>query len=402
MPTFLQTVNPTPFSYFDADLQFQSAADPMVLFVKRALGDDILSVELTSKQIWMCFEQATLEYGRYIHETNIKSNLVHVLGQSTGSDYTNRYPMQTLEYLVRAAQPYSSLANVGGMYNLKTGYFELEEGRQDYDVYSELLDSDSGLPLYDNLPSGSKGKMKVVEVMHYEPVAAQHFLLNASNVTNFLATNFNYESYVNSTVFYVLPIFEDVLRRQMLKSAFRVRRSNYSYQFVGSKLRIFPIPLRPGYIESMRLYVRLMPQMDPLNPSVGSISGSVDPSVYGVSGPHNMPLNILQFSSITEPGRQWIRQYTLALCTELLGRVRSKIKSIPIPGAELSLDGDDLVSKGREDKEKLATQLKEFLLEMTSDKLFEREALRAESINKQLKFVPMPVGSAIKIGSVCG
>jgi hypothetical protein len=63
MSTFISTLNPTPFSFFDSDTTFQSEADAMVTFVKRRLGDDILSVELTKKQIWACFEEAFLEYG---------------------------------------------------------------------------------------------------------------------------------------------------------------------------------------------------------------------------------------------------------------------------------------------------------------------------------------------------
>ena len=44
MPTFSTTLNPTPFGIFDTDLNFQDEADKMVVFVKRKLGDDVLSV----------------------------------------------------------------------------------------------------------------------------------------------------------------------------------------------------------------------------------------------------------------------------------------------------------------------------------------------------------------------
>ena len=62
MATFSQTTNPTPFGFFDNDSQFESDADKIITFVKRKLGDDILSVELTKKQIWGNFEEALLEY----------------------------------------------------------------------------------------------------------------------------------------------------------------------------------------------------------------------------------------------------------------------------------------------------------------------------------------------------
>lgn len=392
MSTFASTIGPTPFGFFDSDSAFQSEADAMVVYVKRKLGDDVLSVELTKKEIWACFEEATCEYSRLIHETKIVSELTNVLGLATGSvNITNRYSQRSLEYLLRMAEPYATNAFVGGSSNATLGYFDLESGRQDYDIYTELKDFVSGSSIYGNLSTGEKGKLRVVELFHMEPLAAQHFLLNASNITNFLATNFNYESYVNSTIFYVLPIFEDVLRRGMLESAFRVRRSHYSYEIMGSKLRIYPIPVTD--LQIGKLFCKVLTPQNPLNPSAYG-----DSSIYGISGPSNIPLDNLPFTTINQPGRQWIRQYTLALCKELLGLIRSKFQNIPIPNADLQLNGESLVSAGKEEKDKLQAQMKEFLAQLTHQKLLEADAAAAESLNKQLRYVPMPKGHSISIG----
>jgi len=391
MPSFVQTIAPTPFGFFDSDPAFQAEADAMVTFVRRMLGGDVLSVELTRPTIWTCFELACCEYSRFVHETKITSELTNMLGLPTSSSLTNKYPRQTLEYLLRMADPYATEAYVGGSFNGTMGYFNVQWGRQDYDIYSELMDINTNLNVYDSLPSGSKGKMKIVELYHFEPFAAQTSLLNASNITNFLATNFNYESYVNSTVFYVLPVFEDVLRRGMLEMASRVRRSHYSYQILGSKLRIFPIPAVDAGIG--RMYCKIMPPHDPLNPS-----GFGDDSINGVSGPASVPLDNLPYSTINQPGRQWIRQYTLALATIRLGIIRSKMKSMPIPNSELTLDGDEMKGMGKEDRDKLETQLKDFLANLTHQKLLETNANAAENLNKQLRYTAMPLGKAITIG----
>ncbi len=395
MPSFIQTLRPTPYGFFDSDATFQSEADATVTFVKRKLGDDVLSVELTQKQIWACLEEATLEYARYVQELKIVSELVNVLGQPTGStDLTNKYPLKTLDYLLRLADAYAYVAGVGGSYDAQLGYFNLEYGRQDYNIYTELYDTvQTGSLVVDTLPSGSKGRLRVVEVFHFEPLAAQASLLNASNITNFLATNFNYESYVNSTVFYVLPVFEDVLRRGMLEEAFRVRRSNYGYQIIGSNLRIFPIPTGLGGNGTAgRLYVKVSPPANVFDPAFQ------DDSIYGISGPENVPFSILPYGTITVPGRQWIRQYTLALCKEMLGLIRSKFDTIPIPNADLKLDGTQLRQEGRDDKEKLVTNLKEFLAQLTTQKLMDAQVTIAESLQRQLRLVPMPLGKAIVLG----
>ena len=46
MAIFVSSSNPTPFGIFDHEKDFQSESDNIVTFVKRKLGDDILSVEL--------------------------------------------------------------------------------------------------------------------------------------------------------------------------------------------------------------------------------------------------------------------------------------------------------------------------------------------------------------------
>ena len=412
MPNFNQTVQPTSYGFFDADTAFQVEADATVTFVKRKLGDDVLSVELTKKEIWTCFEEACLEYGRYIQELKIISQLANVLGQPTGStDLTNRYPQQNLDFLLRLSDAYAQASYVGGNYDYTLGFCPLVPGKQDYDLYTDLhatttydprtdgmYSQDLGL-LVDTLPTGSRGKFRVMEVFHFEPLAAQTFLLNASNITNFLATNFNYESYVNSTVFYVLPVFEDVVRRGMLKEAFRVRRSNFSYEIVGSKIRIFPQPqaydnfnVGSGPYGLGNLYVRVFTPQSVLDPAFQ------DDSIYGISGPENVPFSILPYSTISTPGRQWIRQFTLALARELLGINRSKFDTIPIPNADLKLNGEALKTEGREDQEKLKTQLKEFLEKLTYEKLLESQANIGEAMQKMLRYTAIPHGKAIIFG----
>jgi hypothetical protein len=392
MSTFAQTVAPTPYGVFDADSDFQAEADGFVTFTKRKLGDDVLSVELTKRQIWACLEEATMEYGKLVNESQIKGDLTSMLGTPTGSSgsYTNKYLHKTLEFLMRQADPYASYAGVGGSYDSILGYFDLQAGRQDYNLYTELKDAASGTLVAGSAPAGWNGKLRIIDVMHASPIAAQHFLLNASNVTNFLATEFNYESYVNSTVFYVLPVFEDVLRRSMLETAYRIRRSNYSYEIRGRNIRIFPVPSNVD--ATPRLYVRVAHPQDPTDPSYA------DESVHGVSNAGNAPFSDIPYATVNAWGRQWIRQYAFALCRELLGIVRGKMKVIPVPNADLQLDGDDLRQQGREDKDKLRTELREFLESVSQPKLIEQEAAIAENLARQLKHVPMPLGRFVYVG----
>ena len=392
---FVDVIQPTPFGFFDSDTTFQSEADSMVTFVKRKLGDDILPVELTNRQIWAAFEEATVEYGAIVNMFQIKSQLANLLGSATGSanSATNKYQRQTLDFLMRQADAYAQESGLGGVYDTQMCYLDIENGRQDYNIYDELKigsGSLSGSNYFNNLATGSHSKIRVWEVFHFEPLAAQHFLLNASNVTNFLATEFNYESYINSTVFYVLPIFEDVLRRGMLEAAARVRRSNYSYEIRGRNLRIYPIPTSNRIAD--KLWLRVGTNNNPNAPPFQ------DDTIYGVSGFSNVPFTNITFSTINDVGRWWIREMTFNIAMEILGRVRSKFKSIPIPNSDVQLNGEELVSHGREGQDKLRTQLREDLDKLTIPALMQQEADKAEAINRMLRFIPMPLGRAVSIG----
>ena len=397
MATFASTTSPTPFGVFDDYTDFQTEADNMVVFVKRKLGDDVLSVELTKKMIWSSFEEATLEYGSILHQYQAKSTLLNYLGYSTGSDVQQKLPRQNLEYLTRFSEPYAMEANIGGSYNFMSGSITLEDGRQDYDLTTELKNGDgtSLFTLGSNAETSAdgtlhlKGKMKIAEVYHFNPQAAYRFF-DTTSAINYLNNEFSFESFTPETIFYVLPVFEDILRAGQLDTSNRVRRSNYSYQVTGTKIRIFPTPT--GQLDGKKLWIKVRHYPDPLNPSY------TDNSIYGVSDLSNIPYNNLDYNKINSIGRQWIRQYTLALSMETLGRVRSKFGSIPVPGSDVSLDGKDLISEGRSDKEKLVTSLKEMLETLTYDSLIEKSAARAENLMKQLKHVPIPNGKAIFFG----
>ena len=388
--TFTGTVSPTPFGAFDSDTDFQSDADSMITFVKRKLGDDVLSVELTSKQVWMCFEESVFEYSKYINEYMTKSQLGNLMGMSTGSleGSESKLPRETLEFLMRKAEPYASHAAVGGSHNIVSGSIILTGSQQDYDIYTDLKDDD-GTALFDNQSEGSKTKLRIFDIYHFSAQASYRFF-DTSSAINYLNNEFSFESFTPETVFYVLPVFEDVLRQQQMDTSNRIRRSNYSYELIGTKLRIFPRPSSKS--TKQQLWVRVGYAMNGLNPSYQ------DDSIYGVSGPQNIPFGNIEYAKINSMGKQWIRQFTAALSKEVLGQVRSKFGSVPIPNGDVQLNGGDLKSESSSEKERLRTELKEMLAGLTYDKLLEQQATEAESLTRLLKLVPIPFGKSIMIG----
>lgn len=420
MATFSETPNPTPYGFFDDDPIFQWEADAAYTWVRRRLGDDVVTVEITKKQVWAALEESFLEYGRMVGQNQITSQMASLLGLaqafsgsvvngqlSSSYSVTGLYPQVSFDFLMRQADAYSAYTGLGGVYDTYLCYLSLTGSRQDYNLYTELRRGDgdqSGSLLLSSVPSASMdSKIRVYEVFHFEPLAAQHYLLNASNITNYLATEFNYESYVNTTVFYVLPVYEDILRRGMLETAHRVRRSQYSYKIQGRNIRIFPMPASgSAYLPSGKLWLRVALNFD----NYSSFNPAQAPYGYGnqvaqaakIATPGQVPITTVPPSAINEVGRQWTRQYCLAICKEIVGRHRSKFDKVPIPGQELTLDGKDLIAEAKDEKEKLITGFTEFLGALTYDQVVEREATKAEALARIMKYMPMPLGKAIIVG----
>jgi len=421
--TFMTTMRPTSFGYWDSDIAFQADADRLVTFVLRKLGEDVLSVELTKKEIWACFEEATLEFNALMIEYQAKSNLSSLLGSPTGSynsqtgfssvNLTNTYVRPTLEFLVRQAEPYASEVGFGGTTDTFSGSLILSGGKQDYDLYTDLVDG-AGVALSTLMPSGSSGKMKIHEVFHIAPSMLAY---NSQIASTMAAVGMPLQTFIPDTRFHVMPVYEDVLRASMFETAARIRRSHYSYRISGRNIRIFPIPnnINPGFND--RLFLRMSyPQspapnlffLDTLTSSATPGNGNInvmqtfnDSTIYGISNPANVPYGLIDYKTLNPWARNWIYQWTLCLSKELLGLTRSKFKSIPIPSGDVELNGMELISQAREDKDRLMIGeggLITKLGALTYDKLAEIEANKAELLLKQMRFSPFPPAYIIRMG----
>ena len=110
-----------------------------------------------------------------------------------------------------------------------------------------------------------------------------------------------------------------------------------------------------------------------------------------ISDYSNVPYENVVYENINSVGRQWIRRYTLALAKEMLGYIRGKYSSLPIPNAEITLNGSDLISAATTEKEGLITELKEILDTMSRQAQLERKQAEAEALQSQFNKMPMKI-----------
>ena len=365
----------TPWGFYDTDTEFTSSADKFADWCARRLGYPIMAVELQSGSFYACFEESVSEYSAQVNQFNIRENLLTLQGQATGSanNVTHKRITPTLGRSIQLSKQYGTEAGVGGDVDIKKGSITIHSGSQEYDLnalYADVSES---------------GAIEIKRV-YYEGTPAMQRFFDPYATTGYGTINmvqgFGFGNYSPAVSFTLMPIFEDLLRVQAIELNDAIRKSAYSFNLVNNKVRIFPDPE-----ESSTLYFDYVVTNDRDNPLQADYSGSVNT----ISDYSNVPYDNMEYKHINDVGRQWIRKYGLALTKELLGIIRSKYGTIPIPNAETTLDGETLRSEAAAEKEGLITELRE-TLEATSRKaMLEADKDEAEFLQEKLNKVPYPI-----------
>jgi hypothetical protein len=358
------------FTNFDSDADFIADIDITYNWILKKLGGSQLCVELSSSDIYTSFAEACLEYSSTVNSYQAKSVLNIFLGQtvSSTSGSENTFPFQNIDSVLKLAEAYGEEAGANSQTQLYSGSITLRSGVQQYDLQG-LLSGSSPLT-----GSNASARIKVKEVYHYSPSSAYRFY-GGNTGWNLINNQFGFDSFTSESVFYLLPVAADILRGQEFKLSNRIRRSQYSYMLYNNVLHVYPTPT-----EDVSLWLKFwLPHSTVSSETPGS----------KVANLSNVPFGILNYSKINSIGRHWIRRMALANAKEILGFVRSKMTTIPVPGGEVTLNGPQLVDDANSEQEALRQELKEMLEELTYEKLQAKQASQAELIEKQLSRIPL-------------
>ncbi len=366
----------TPFGLYDTDSEFQSEAPQVAKWCAQRLGYPIMDVELQDTQFYACLEESISEYGAQVNQFNIRDNLFHLKGQPTSSNFTHKRVKPTLSETIFISEEYGQEALVGGSVDVKRTAVSINSGSQTYDLNALVGDvSESGASIE-------------VKKVHYEarPAVTRYFDPYASTGfgTYNMLDGFGFGSYSPAITFVLQPMYADLLRIQAIEFNDQIRKSAYSFEIRNNQMRIFPIPTQSGSV-----WIEYIKTEDRDNPLRTRHSGSSDDTI--VSDYSNVNYDFMKYSNINDVGKQWIRKYTLALAKELLGIVRSKYGNIPIPNAEVSMDGDTLRAEATAEKEQLIEQLRENLEQTSRKALMEAQKEESDSQQETLKKVPYPL-----------
>lgn len=359
---------PTPFGYYDGDPSFKVEADKVADWCARRLGYPILDVELQDLNFFAAFEESVTEFTSQVNMNNAKDYMYTLIGTSTSTELSQRALSGGLGRTIDLAKNYGSEAGSGGKVDWKKGYITLSPGVTTYDLNA----------LWANV-SESGNRIEVKRVYYdLTPAIARYFdpYVGTGAGTQQLLDSFGWGSYSPAVSFLVMPIYADLLRMQAIELNDTIRKSSYTFEIRNNKLTVSPIPTA-----NFNLWFDYVVEKDRNNP-LAYPTGSI-------SDLSNIPYSRIQFANIKDIGQQWIYKYALATSTVMLGLVRGKYTSIPIPGAETTLNGADLTTQGREDRTNLITELKELLQSLTRQGQAEQEAQIADSMQKQLSKVPL-------------
>jgi len=353
--------------------------------VRHSLGEPKIPVELDNVQIFTMFESSNIEYGAMVNKYNAMNRLSNVLGLSkdfTTQDLTNKLPHQTLDFMMRLANPIATEAGVGGIINFRKAYANVSNASQTYDMLTDFVDAETNQSVGDYITGTGASTIQLRKVWHNDPSAITRYFDPFAS-TNVMDQEFGYESYSGDGMFYIYPIYADLLRGGAIETTDKVRRSNYSFWSQGSKLTILPLAPR-----TVKVWIEYTVDIDPYSPDF-AVGG--DASINGITGIHNMPLKDMPYDELNSAAKHWIREMCLANCMVTLGRIRRKFSSIPIPNGDITLDGDQLASEGIEKQQVLREELKE-MLEKTSDvELMRSDNEMFEMMEQQLQRIPMSV-----------
>ena len=377
---------PTPFGFYDDDSQFQTDANKVANFCALRLGYPIENVELQDINFWAGFEEAVTIYGNELYAFQTRDNYLSLEGAPTSVDVNTDVVTPTFSSIVRLSQQYGEEAGAGGNVTWFKGRLTLLPGVQDYDL--ALWAEEQGIV----------GGIEIKNVF-YQPPPAINQLYSTALMTGqgglggvppagVYGFGYGYANYL------MMPTSFTMQNIQAIEMQNTVTLSNYTFNIVNNIISVFPVP-GTGFAGSdfdggEDLWYGEYLVFDFIKIQDRLVAAFAD-GTNKISNTSNVPYINPVYSNINSIGRAWIFEYTLAKAKEVLGLVRNKYSTIPIPGSDVTLNGDNLVSSAATEKEALITRLREYFDQTSRQALLERR--QAESVARvaEISQVPMTI-----------
>ena len=379
----------TPFGFYDDDLAFQEDAPKVARYCAEKLGWPVLDIELNERQFYTAFEEAVTAYGKEVIESIASSTMSSTIGGSASGQAVNATVFKpSLQTVIRSSAQYGMEAGVGGDVDLKSHLIDLVGGQQEYDLENLIGD----------------GSIEVRKVFYEAPPAILRYFdpyAGTGTGVQSLMDAFDFGSFSPGVNFLLMPASYDILKTQAIEFNDQIRKSAYTFEINNNKLRIFPVPKSAGklkiqYFKTSEKNSAYVDDSILIN-AEASNSGGVNGTGGGTSSSgtttnlSNVNAQNLIYSEINSIGRQWIFKYTVATCKEMLAYIRGKYQSVPVPGAEVTMNAADLLADARDEKVFLVEDLKATMQSASLTNQLELAATQTKFINDTMQGIPMHI-----------
>lgn len=391
-----------PFGMYTGSAAFISGAAAQVSYVYKKLGGDIVDIEITTANVYAAYEESVLEYSYILNLHQGKNVLSDVLGDTTGTfDHKGElhtgpasaslaYPRYEFSYAKKVGDGVSSVAGFGGTTPQYSCSFSPSTNVQDYDLYAIVYSASlNGVDDGGNAVSfGGKVDNKriyITQVFYKSPRAMWRFYGYYGGI-GVVGNYSTYGQFADDATFEIIPTWQNKLQAIMYEDSIFTRTSHYSYELINNKLRLFPNPSYWDFAPLNRIWFKFYVDNNAWDEDDDYRTG-----IKGINNMNTLPFDNIPYENINSIGKQWIRKYALALCKEMLGQVRGKFTTIPIPGESVTLNHSELLSQAKEEQTQLKDKLAEMLKETEYTALIKDSSERGEAAANTFKHSPLPI-----------
>jgi len=399
-----------PFGMYTGSAAFISGASLQVAYVYKKLGGDVVDIELTPSNVYAAYEEAVLEYSYIINLHQSKNMLSDALGDATGTfdHYGNmtsgslsgtlggthvelKYPRFQFEYTKKIGDGLLSSTGMGGTVRQYSGSFKVVNDRQDYDLQEIVQNAsatgqdDGGSTIDFEGKVHNKQRIIITQVFYKSPRAMWRFYGYYGGI-GVVGNYSTYGQFADDSTFEIIPTWQNKMQAIMYEDSIYTRTSHYSYEIINNRLKLYPTPTDWGMDQGSRIWFRFYVDDDAWDANDNYNSG-----VNGVNNMNTLPFGNIPYENINSIGKQWIRKYALALCKEMLGQIRGKFTTIPIPGESVTLNHSDLLAQAKEEQTTLREKLVEILKEMEYTALAKQDSEKVTAAEETLRRAPLPI-----------
>ena len=398
-----------PFGAYTGSMDFLTGASMQVDYVYKKLGGDVIDIELTVDNVYAAYEEACLEYSYIINLHQSKNSLSTMLGHHTGTfDYEGRlknpsaltgagdpqiavrYPRFQFSSAKRVGGGLSQIGGLGGTIAEYSGSFAPSTNVQDYNLQKIIEDAsssgedDAGQSVDFAGKIDDNQKITITKVYFISPRAMWRFYGYYGGV-GVVGNYSTYGQFADDSTFEIIPTWQNKMQAIMYEDSIYTRTSHYSYELINNKLRLYPTPSYWS-MQLDRIWFRFYVEEDPWKEPAGYHDGTL-----GVNNMNTLPYENIRYENINSMGKQWIRKYALALCKEMLGQIRGKFTTVPIPGEAVTLNHAELLGQAKEEQDQLKLSLTEMLATMEYTELAKKDVELSDATTATFKNSPLPI-----------